>query len=241
MLPRRNFGSQPSVRWCGLGALVPDPSQRSWAIFTPQGQINHSIQKTWPRRLCANVKFLYDPAGGLSGHQNCPMLTTRRFCAGSRLDEIGSFIGAGTFSSSTLGPMHRVIARTLLLALLAGLFSPLATASSMPMSHPHCMRKPVPAPAAEMSGCHHHGAVAVHSASAPENTEPASSDQVQGPNDCCQDHECCRSMARPQFAHTSLRSTHSVLTATRLISVPHVHALSFDLTRNLSARAPPLL
>ena len=181
--------------------------------------------------------------GGLSGPQNCPMLTARRFLRWLpiRVRSVSRQRRKHRILLSALGPMHRVIARTLLLALLTGLFSPLAAASSMPMSHPHCMRKPVPAPVAEMSGCHHHGAVASHSAVAPEHSEPASSDQVQAPNDCCQDHECCRSMARPQFAHTSLRSTHSVLTATRLISVPHVHALTFDLARNLSARAPPLL
>jgi hypothetical protein len=158
------------------------------------------------------------------------------------LGEIGSFFGAGTLSSSALGPMHRVIARTLLLALLAGLFSPLATASSMPLSRPHCMRKPIPAPAAEMPGCHHHGAVAVHSASTPENAEPASSDQLQAPNDCCQDHECCRSMARSQFAHTSLRSTHSELNeAAQLSAVPDSQARSMEAALTPPGRAPPLL
>ena len=137
---------------------------------------------------------------------------------------------------SALGPMHRVIARTLLFALLAGLFSPLATASSMSVSHPHCMRKAVPAPAQEMSGCHHHGAAA------PQLTDPASSDQIQAPNDCCQDHECCRSMARPQWANHSLRRTTStVQTADRLAPAAHSPAHSFDLARNLSARAPPVL
>lgn len=138
--------------------------------------------------------------------------------------------------------MHRVIARTLLFALLAGLFSPLAAASSMPMSHPHCMRKPVPAPAAEMSGCHHHGVAAPHSSVETQSTDPASSDQVQAPNDCCQDHECCRSMARSQFADTSPRSgTTAEQIATPLVTLPCARPRSFDVARNLSARAPPLL
>src|ERR1700752_4160692 len=102
--------------------------------------------------------------------------------------------------------MHRVIARTLLFSLLAGLLSPLAAASSMSVSHPHCMRKPVPEPAAQMPECHHHWAAAPQN-TASQNTEPSSSDQIQGPHDCCQDHECCRSMARSQFAHASLPST----------------------------------
>jgi len=132
--------------------------------------------------------------------------------------------------------MHRVIARTLLFALLAGLFSPLAAASSMPMSHPHCMRKPVPAPVAEMSGCHHHGAAA------PQVTEPASSDQVRSPNDCCQDHECCRSMARSQFAHASLRPTHSELNqAAQLSAGLETQVRSREAVFNPPGRAPPLL
>jgi hypothetical protein len=132
--------------------------------------------------------------------------------------------------------MHRVIARTLLFALLAGLFSPLAAASSMSASHPHCMRKPTPAPVAEMSGCHHHGT------SAPQVTEPGSSDQIKAPNDCCQDHECCRSMARPQWAHASLPSTLSEPNqVTQLSAVPDTQARSFEAVHNPPGRAPPLL
>src|SRR5215469_5981482 len=140
--------------------------------------------RTLPNEPCApalsKVKFLSPPIGGLFLSQNCPMLTTRRFCAGSRLAEIGNRPPCRKHLCSALGRMRRLIGRTLLFALLAGLLSPLAAASSMPVSHPHCMRKPVPAPVAEMSGCHHHGAAA------PQVTEPASADEIRGPNDCCQ-------------------------------------------------------
>jgi len=137
--------------------------------------------------------------------------------------------------------MHRLIARTLLFALLAGMFSPLAAASSMSVSHPHCMRKPVPAPAAEMTGCHHHGAAA-QTAAAPESAESTSPDRVQAPDDCCQDHECCRSMARSQWADTALRSKHSELNrAEHVSSVLDSHVPSFEAALNHPGRAPPLL
>jgi len=133
--------------------------------------------------------------------------------------------------------MHRLIARTLLFVLLAGVFSPFAAASTMSVSHPHCNRKPVPAPASsEMADCHH------HTAAAPESPLPASSDQVLSAKDCCQDHECCRSMARAQWAHASLPSNQGELSrATRVSVVLDSQARSFDLASNHPGRAPPIL
>jgi hypothetical protein len=137
--------------------------------------------------------------------------------------------------------MHRLIARTLLFALLAGMFSPLAAASSMSGSHPHCMRKAVPVPATEMTGCHHNGGAA-HNAAVPQSAEPTSPDRVQAPNDCCQDHECCRSMARSQWADSSLRSSQSELNqATQISSVLDSQVRSFEAVLTPPGRAPPLL
>jgi hypothetical protein len=150
--------------------------------------------------------------------------------------------GAQPPSFSALGPMHRVIARTLLFSLLAVLFSPLAAASSMSISHPHCMRKPTPAPAPEMSGCHHHHGAAAPQQVSPQNADSETSDHILGPHDCCQDHECCRSMARSQSAHTPLRSAHSELNqVTEFFSVLDTQADSFDPVSNPPGRAPPLL
>jgi hypothetical protein len=133
--------------------------------------------------------------------------------------------------------MQRLIARTLLLVLLAGVFSPFAAASTMSVAHPHCNRKPVPAPASsEMSECHHHKAAAAESAL------PVSSDELLGAKDCCQDHECCRTMARTQWAHASLRSTQSQLReATRTSAILDSQAPAFELALNHPGRAPPIL
>jgi hypothetical protein len=138
---------------------------------------------------------------------------------------------------SVSGAMHRQIARTLLFALLAGMFSPLAAASSMSASHPHCMRKPTPAAAAEMSGCHHH-----HGVAAPKVSETTSPDQVQDPNDCCQDHECCRSMARPQWAHAAPGSNVGERRyAAQLAPPSHSQTRTSDFALDHPGRAPPVL
>jgi len=136
-----------------------------------------------------------------------------------------------------MGPMHRLIARTLLFVLLSGVFSPFAAASTMSISHPHCNRKPVPAPASsQMPDCHH------HTAATPETAPPASSDQVLGAKDCCQDHECCRSMARSQWAHSSLLSMHGELSrATHVSAVLDSQACSFEFPLDHPGRAPPVL
>ena len=133
--------------------------------------------------------------------------------------------------------MQRLIARTLLFVLLAGVFSPFAAASTMAMQHAHCNRKPVAAPvSSEMSECHHHKTAAAQSAL------PTSNDEVLGAKDCCQDHECCRTMARSQWAHASLRSTHiELIHATQGSAVPDSHVLSFELAFNHPGRAPPVL
>jgi len=133
--------------------------------------------------------------------------------------------------------MQRLIARTLLFVLLAGVFSPFAAASTMSVMHAHCNRRPVPATASsEMSECHHHKAAAV------ETALPVSSDQVLGGKDCCQDHECCQTMARSEWAHASLPSTHSELShATQADAALDSQILSFELALNHPGRAPPIL
>ena len=143
-----------------------------------------------------------------------------------------------TLFLSAYGDMQRLIARTLLFVLLAGVFSPFAAASTMAMQHPHCNRKPVPASVwSEMSECHHH-----HKAAAAESALPVSSDEVLAGKDCCQDHECCRTMARSQWAQTSLRSTQSELSHTEQDSaVPDSQAFSFEPALNHPGRAPPIL
>ena len=136
-----------------------------------------------------------------------------------------------------VGAMHRLIAKTLLFILLAGIYSPFASASAMSVSHPHCNRKPVPTPAsAEMAGCHHHGA------QAPDPALPASNDQVLGAKDCCQDHECCRSMARSQWAHASLNSNSSQPGDTAQAPLPiFSDSRSAAAALDHSGRAPPIL
>lgn len=141
---------------------------------------------------------------------------------------------------SALGNMDRITARLLLLVLLAGTFTPFAAAVSMPDSHPHCLRKPLPAaPANDMPGCHHHAASPVHQEDAAE-TAPA--DQVSDFSQCCCDHECCRSMARSQWAQASLTgSAHETEPSVSLVAALYTSVRSFDLSLYRSVRAPPVL
>jgi hypothetical protein len=135
--------------------------------------------------------------------------------------------------------MHRVTARLLLLVLLVGTIAPLAVASSMPAVGPHCNRKSAPAaPVMDMPGCHHASSASHHHAEA----AAAPADQVLDADHSCCDHECCRSMARSQWAHVSLKGrTQTLEPATRLTSAPRSRVRSFELALYRPVRAPPVL
>jgi len=130
--------------------------------------------------------------------------------------------------------MHRLTAKLMLLALLAGTFAPLAGAMAMPAMHDHCMRTPPVSPADAMPACNHHAS----SASKPA----AISDHQLASNRCCNGHACCRSLVRSQCAQVCLRiaATQTIHSAARVFFY-HEQAHRLDLASYSSGRAPPAL
>ena len=132
--------------------------------------------------------------------------------------------------------MIRWTAKFLLLVLLAGTFAPMAAAYSMaprpsdaPMPADHCQRKPVAAPA--MAGCHHHAAATP--------AEPARAPLAVRSENCCDGHECCRSMVclsvnvgpRPTFTAIERTQDH--------VAPQHTSFLNRDFVSSHSVRGPP--
>jgi hypothetical protein len=136
--------------------------------------------------------------------------------------------------------MRRLIASFSLLILLAGTFAPMAAAMPMSMqaSGAHCARKPSPLPQADATpACHHH-----HAAQEAAKVESVPSDQILDSSQCCCDHECCRSLARSQWAQVSGQArTRSQQPPTRLVATRHDVVRSLELALYRPVRAPPLL
>jgi hypothetical protein len=136
--------------------------------------------------------------------------------------------------------MRRLIASFSLLILLAGTFAPMAAAMPMPMqaSGAHCARKPLPLPQADATpACHHH-----HAAQEAAKVESVPSDQILDSSQCCCDHECCRSLARSQWAQVARQAgTRSQQPAAPLVVTSHDLVRSFELALFRPVRAPPLL
>jgi hypothetical protein len=131
--------------------------------------------------------------------------------------------------------MRRLIARSLLLVLLAGTLAPLAGAVAMPAAHEHCMRKPLGTPADSMPGCHHH---AEHGAVLPGSSH----DLAFRSNQCCSGHACCRSLVRSQWAKVSLHAFFLETDRTDdRVSMLHLPVQRLDLAAYHSVRAPPTL
>jgi len=135
--------------------------------------------------------------------------------------------------------MIRWTAKFLLLVLLAGPFAPMAPAYSM-ATHPsnmampadHCQRKSVATPT--MPGCHHHPAATP--------IEPLRSPLAVRANDCCEGHECCRSMVRTLSANIGPQPSFTVIAQTEdHVPTQHTSFLNRDLVGSLSVRGPPTL
>jgi hypothetical protein len=92
--------------------------------------------------------------------------------------------------------MNRWTAKVLLLVLLAGICAPMAASMSMPADH--CVRKPLAAPMPAKPGCHHHE----HATA----TQPSSTSLTLRSKQCCEGHECCRSMVRSHSAQVGPRT-----------------------------------
>jgi hypothetical protein len=232
MLPRRNLASQPVRRTSTPGRRV-----RAAENGTGHGDSAPSRPEKWRK-------------SGFPGPTNGLVTQVTGGCASSKsalclrhaepgltsLGPVSSFLSR----FPPWGIMHRITARLLLVFLLVGTFTPFAAAVSMQASHPHCARKLLPAaPMETMPGCRHHTASPVHRHAA---TETAPVDQVSDFSQCCCDHECCRSMARSQWAQVSLREqTRATEPAAVLIAERRASVRSFDLSLYRSVRAPPVL
>ena len=135
--------------------------------------------------------------------------------------------------------MIRWTAKFLLLVLLAGPFAPMAAAYSMvpnpsdaKMPADHCMRKPVAA--APMAGCHHHAAAT--------SVEPARIPLAIRSDNCCDGHECCRSLARTLSANVGPRPIFTAIDRTEDQVLPqHTSFLNRDFVASHTVRGPPTL
>jgi hypothetical protein len=135
--------------------------------------------------------------------------------------------------------MIRWTAKFLLLVLLAGPFAPMAAAysmappsSAMAMPADHCQRKPVAPPA--IAGCHHHAAAT--------SAEPSRTPLGIRANNCCDGHECCRSMVRTFSANVGPRPIFSAVDrAVSQVPLQHTSFLNRDFLAAYTVRGPPAL
>jgi hypothetical protein len=137
--------------------------------------------------------------------------------------------------------MIRWTAKFLLLVLLAGTFAPMAAAYSMArkpsdaaMPADHCMRKP--AASAPMAACHHHD----HAGATP--SELARSPLTVRADNCCDGHECCRSMVRTFSANVGQRAIFAAIDRTEDHVPPqYTFFLKRDFFASHTVRGPPAL
>ena len=135
--------------------------------------------------------------------------------------------------------MIRWTAKFLLLVLVAGTFAPMAAAfsmgsqpSSMAMPADHCQRKPVASPA--MPGCHHHAAVAP--------ADPSRTPLAVRSDNCCDGHECCRSMVRTLSANVGPRVLFTAIgRIENHVPSQHIYFLNRDFVAAHTVRGPPAL
>jgi len=136
--------------------------------------------------------------------------------------------------------MIRWTAKILLLVLLAGPFAPMAGALSMApratqavIPADHCMRKPAAA-APSMPGCHHHAVAAP--------AEPVHTPLAFRSGNCCDTHECCRSMVRSHSANVAARTIFATVDrAETHLAAPRSSFLGLDFVGSHSVRGPPAL
>src|SRR5882762_8933553 len=136
--------------------------------------------------------------------------------------------------------MQRRTAKLLVLVLVAGICAPFAAAGTMQAAGAHCIRKPLQAARVDDApSCHrHHGALPAD----PAVTKESSSRQSIHSNQCCNDHECCRSTVRSLWAQPRLKADVRVVAQaeTTLPTYPfHIHGS--ELVAHYAARAPPAL
>jgi hypothetical protein len=124
--------------------------------------------------------------------------------------------------------MHRWIARLLVLVITAPAFGPLAMAYAMQAQAAHCLRQP----AKPVMQCHHGMAMV------PE--PPSSEASFRAAEQCCQNHDCCRSLGAPRWAQAQSKVLSlQGLPIQRALSAPDAQLTSSTPAENDSARAPP--
>ena len=133
--------------------------------------------------------------------------------------------------------MHRLTARALVFILLLGTFAPFAAAAAYGdqpyAAGAHCARQPLPAHSETTSECPHHKSV-----QAPDSSS-LSSDLRSKP--CCDEHACCRSQARTQWADVGLRiQLHQSHRAQEPVTVLATQSYSSEVEHYLPVRAPPV-
>lgn len=130
--------------------------------------------------------------------------------------------------------MQRWIARLLVLVMIVPAFGPLAMARASEDMAPHCSRHP----AQPVMQCHQGMALAMPMSSAPSSPETS----FRAFDSCCQNHDCCRGLATPQWAqapsHFTFRHALPTAEAPRTSTAPLTPSNFAD---SDSARAPPLL
>jgi len=130
--------------------------------------------------------------------------------------------------------MQRWIARFLVLVMVVPAFGPLAMARASEAMGPHCSRQPA-RPAMQ---CHQGMAMAMPMSSAPSSPETS----FQSVDSCCQNHDCCRGLATPQWAQAP--SQPRIQQALPTAEAPRITTALLtlrDISDSDSARAPPLL
>ena len=128
--------------------------------------------------------------------------------------------------------MQRWLARFLVMVMFAPAFGPLAIARASEAMAPHCSRQP----AQPVMQCH--PGMAMPMSSAPSSPETS----FQSVDNCCQNHDCCRGLATPQWAqapsHLTIRHALPIAEAPRTSTALLTPSNFAD---SDSARAPPLL
>jgi len=135
--------------------------------------------------------------------------------------------------------MHRLTAKLLLLVLLAGTCAPFAAAMPVQTAGAHCKRKPLQtARAEEVPSCHYHTSTPSSHPAATEN----SSGLAFHSNQCCDEHQCCRSTVRSLWADAGRTAQVRVLAqAEAMVATLRPRFPSSDLALHYPARAPPEL
>jgi len=133
--------------------------------------------------------------------------------------------------------MQRATARLVLLILLLGVILPAANAVGMDQTPACCRRKPMQSAMAGMPHCHEMAAAVSDS----DVTTTSPSEHAISSNSCAS-HECCRSLARSQWAQVAQSPvTRNLATLTFDIASRASGAPRVTPSNDHSGRAPPTL